>query len=480
MTDNVTPLGELGVMPRLPPINVEAEQHLLGAFLCDNQLLEAVADFMRPEHFANATHARIFEAIQTLADRGQTVNVVTLKATFDQDPALAPVGGAKYLAMLAGAGAQLARVEVQHYARHVYDFWQRRQLIQFGEEVAGSAYCAELDDPASTQIERAESWLYRLAESGDTGSGFRLLNAATSRAIEIAEAAYKRGAGIVGIPTGFTDLDKMLGGLHRSDLVILAGRPSMGKTALATNIAVNAAQSGVTVGFFSLEMVHEQLGARVLGGESQISADWVRRCDLNQRHFDQLIEAKRRTDGLSLWIDDTPALTVARLRARARRLKRRHGLHLILIDYLQLLQPARADGSHRGQREQNRVQEVSEITRALKGLAKELDLPVLALSQLNRSVEQRGGDKRPLLSDLRESGSIEQDADIVIFVYREEYYEREPPVEDLEKHATWRKKIAEIGNKAELIIAKQRHGQTGTVHLHFDRATTQFSSFARR
>jgi replicative DNA helicase len=226
-------------------------------------------------------------------------------------------------------------------------------------------------------------------------------------------------------------------------------------------------------------MAHEQLGARLLGGESRISADWVRRGDLNQQHFDQLREAKRRTDGLPLWIEDAPALTVAGLRARARRLKRRHGLDLIVIDYLQLLQPARADGSYRGQREQNRVQEVSEITRALKGLAKELEVPVLALSQLNRSVEQRD-DKRPLLSDLRESGSIEQDADVVMFVYRDEYYEREPPVHDLEKHAAWRKKIADIGDKAELIIAKQRHGQTGTVHLYFDRATTQFSSFARR
>jgi replicative DNA helicase len=479
MTDNVTPLREPGVLPRQPPINVEAEQHLLGAFLCDNRLLEVIADFLRPEHFANATHARIFDAIQKYVDRGQTANVVTLKATFDQETALAPIGGAKYLARLAGGGAHLARVEVQHYARHVYDYWQRRQLINFGEEVAGSAYRPDLDDPASAQIERAESWLYQLAESGDTGSGFRPLSAATGRAIENAEAAHKRGAGIVGIPTGFTDLDKMLGGLHRSDLVILAGRPSMGKTALATNIAYNAARKAVTVGFFSLEMAHEQLGARLLGGESRISADWVRRGDLNQQHFDQLREAKRRTDGLPLWIEDAPALTVAGLRARARRLKRRHGLDLIVIDYLQLLQPARADGSYRGQREQNRVQEVSEITRALKGLAKELEVPVLALSQLNRSVEQRD-DKRPLLSDLRESGSIEQDADVVMFVYRDEYYEREPPVHDLEKHAAWRKKIADIGDKAELIIAKQRHGQTGTVHLYFDRATTQFSSFARR
>jgi replicative DNA helicase len=476
MTDNVTPLREAGALPRLPPINIEAEQYLLGAFLCNNRLLDVVADFLKPEHFANAMHARMLEAIQKLIERGQIASPVTLKATFDQDTALASIGGAEYLAKLAGGGARLRRVEVGDYARLVYDHWQRRQLIEFGEEVVGAACRAELDDPASTQIERAEAWLYRLAESGDTGSGFRPLSAATSRALEVADAAYKRGAGIVGTPTGFTDLDKLLGGLHPSDLVILAGRPSMGKTALATNIAFNAAQKGETVGFFSLEMANEQLGARVLGGEIRIPADWVRRGDLEQQHFNQLIEAKRRTDGLPLWIDDTPALTVAGLRTRARRLKRRHGLDLIVIDYLQLLQPARADAIYGGQRERNRVQEVSEITRALKGVAK-VDLPVLALSQLNRSVEQRD-DKRPLLSDLRESGSIEQDADLVIFVYREEYYLREPAVEDAAKWTQWRDKRNAVHDRAELIIAKHRHGQTGTVRLHFDRDTTRFSNLA--
>src|SRR5207302_910094 len=277
------------------------------------------------------------------------------------------------------------------YARLVYDHWQRRQLIEFGEDVVGTAYRAELDNPASAQIERAESWLYRLAESGDTGSGFQPLSAATGRAIEIADAAYKRGARTVGTPTGFTEVDKMLGGLHRSDLVVLAGRPSMGKTALATNIGFNAAQNGETVGFFSLEMANEQLGARVLGGESRIPADWVRRGDLNQQHFNQLIEAKRRTDGLPLWIDDTPALTVAAL---------------------------------------------------------------------------------------RESGSIEQDADVVIFVYREEYYLREPAVEDAVKWSQWREKLNAVHDKAELIVAKHRHGQTGSVRLHFDRDTTRFSNLA--
>jgi replicative DNA helicase len=297
----------------------------------------------------------------------------------------------------------------------------------------------------------------------------------TRRTIEIAEAAYKRGAQIVGVPTGFVDLDRSLGGLHRSDLVILAGRTSMGKSALAVDIALNAAKNGDVVGVFSLEMADVQLGSRVLGGESGIASDWVRRADLNQQHFDRLLEAKRKTDDLPLFIDDTPGHTVAALRSRARRLKRRHGLDLIVIDYLQLIQPTRGDGFHGSQ--PNRVQEVSEITRGLKALAKELDVPVMALSQVSRAVESRE-DKRPLLSDLRESGSIEQDADVVLFIYRGEYYEREPPVGDVQKHTAWCEKIAHLRNQAEVIVAKQRHGPTGTVQLHFDHDTTRFSNLA--
>jgi replicative DNA helicase len=382
-------------------------------------------------------------------------------------------GGARFLTQLAAAGAQLLHFE--DYARLVYDLWQRRQLLAIAEDIQRAAYSAELNDPAAVQIERAETQLYQLAEKGDAGPGFRPLGEVTRRTIEIAEAAYKRGARIVGVPTGLVDLDRLLGGLHRSDLVILAGRTSMGKSALAVDISLNAAKRGCVVGVFSLEMADVQLASRVLGGESGIASDWVRRADLNQQHFDRLLEAKRKTDRLPLFIDDTPGHTVAALRSRARRLKRRHGLDLIVTDYLQLIQPTRADGSHGGQ--QNRVQEVSEITRGLKALAKELDVPVLALSQVSRAVEARE-DKRPLLSDLRESGSIEQDADVVIFVYRGEYYEREPPVGEVQKHAAWCEKMAHLRNQAEVIVAKQRHGPTGTVQLHFDHDTTRFSNLA--
>jgi replicative DNA helicase len=470
--DNVTPLYEPGAPPRLPPHNPEAEQALLGAFLCNNRSLEAVADFLKPEHFANGLHARIFEEIQKLVDRGQIANVVTLKTIVDQDPSLVSSGGARYLAQLARAGALLLHVE--EYARSVYDLWQRRQLLAIADNIQGAAYSADVNDPAAAQIERAETQLYELAEKGEAGSGFRPLAEVTGRTTEIAEAAYKRGARIVGVTTGFTDLDKLLGGLHRSDLVILAGRTAMGKSALAVDIALNAVKNGYVVGIFSLEMADVQLGSRVLGGESGIASDWVRRGDLNQQDFDRLLEAKRKLDGLPLFIDDTPGHTVAAVRSRARRLKRRRGLDLIVTDYLQLIQPTRADRFH-GQ--QNRVQEVSEITRALKALAKELDVAVLALSQVSRAVETRE-DKRPLLSDLRESGSIEQDADVVMFVYRGEYYEREPPVEDVHKHAAWSEKIAHLRNQAEVIVAKQRHGQMGTVRLQFDHATTRFSNLA--
>jgi replicative DNA helicase len=308
------------------------------------------------------------------------------------------------------------------------------------------------------------------------------LSATTERALEIALDAFKRGDKIAGVTTGFADLDKVLGGLHRSDLVILAGRPSMGKTALAENIARNASKAGKSVGFFSLEMANEQLGSRVLAGESGIPADWVRRADLNQQHFDKLLEAKRQTDDLPLYIDDTPGLSVDAMHARARRWKRQHGLDLIVIDYLQLAQAPRPEG----RRDQNRVQEVSEITARSKRLAKDLGVPVLALSQLSRGVENRD-DKRPLLADLRDSGSIEQDADVVMFLFRKEYYlQHEPTRRADEKEATFTRRVAEwrdeleaARNKAALIIAKNRHGATGSVELHFDGRTTQFSNLAR-
>lgn len=468
-----TRLREPEPLPRVAPANAEAEQHLLGAVLCDNSLLDC-AEILRPEHFYNAMHGRIFEAVRKFIDRGDVADPVTLKPIFDQDPALQEVGGVRYLAQLASAGVfRAARVEVEQLTRIMYDCALRRELILLTEEATTVAY-RDPFDPAKEQIERLEAGLRRLAESGQTGAGFQRLSATTERALEIALDAFKRGDKLAGVTTGFADLDKALRGLHRSDLVILAGRPSMGKTALAENIARNAAKFGKSVGFFSLEMANEQLGSRVLAGESGIPADWVRRADLNQQHFDKLCEAKRQTDDLPLYIDDTPGLSVDAMHARARRWKRQHGLDLIVIDYLQLAQAP----SPEGRRDQNRVQEVSEITARSKRLAKDLGVPVLALSQLSRAVEGRD-DKRPLLSDLRDSGSIEQDADVVMFLFREEYYLREPDVVDNAAWTKWRDKQQAVHGKAELIIAKNRHGPTTTVQLRFDKATTQFSNLAR-
>ena len=399
MTENITPLREPTPPLRTPPMNIDVEQRLLGALLCDNRLLD-FAEIVRSEHFGNALHGRIFETLQKLIDRDEIANPITLKRIFDQDAVLAEAGGARYLAQLAGAGAPVAaRFEVEQYARIVSECWQRRELAAMSDEAAAAAHREDLADPPALQIERLEEQLYRLAENGDADAGLRPLSDAVGKALEIAAARYKRGSRLAGVPTGFDDLDKLLGGLHPSDLVILAGRPSMGKTALATNITINSAKNGETVAFFSLEMSEEQLGARVLAGASGLSADWLRRGDLGRVQFDKMVEACRQVGGLDILVDDTPGLTVAAMRRRARRHKRRHGLDLIVVDYLQLVQPPRPPGRS----EQNRVQEVSEITRGLKALAKELEVPVLALSQLSRAVEARE-DKRPLLSDLREFG----------------------------------------------------------------------------
>ena len=476
MADNVTPLREPRPVPRIPPTNIEAEQHLLGILMRQNRLL-AHAEIVRPDDFANALHGRIFETLAKFIARGDVANPVTLRAIFDQDAALTEAGGARYLVQLATAAEHLDdRQQVESYADEIHGCWLRRELGALLEEGAAATYRYQPDDPPAAQIERIEAALHRLAEGGQAGSGFQPLSVATGRALEIAEDAFKRGAKIAGVPTGFADLDKSLGGLHRSDLVILASRPGMGKTALALIMALHAAKNGETVGFYSLEMAAEQLGGRVLSGESGIAADWIRRADLNREHLDKLADARRQTDDLPLYIDATPGLTVAAMHSRARRLKRRRGgLDLIITDYLQLAQAPRPDG----RREQNRVQEVSEITRGLKLLAKDLDVPVLALSQLSRSVETRD-DKRPLLADLRESGSIEQDADVVMFLYRDEYYLREPDPADAKAWSAWRDRSDQVRNKAELIIAKNRHGPTDkTVKLHFNKATTQFSDLVR-
>src|SRR5215470_20400664 len=477
---NVTPLrpGE-SLPPRIPPHNYEAEQALLGAVLANNLVFDKVNEFLRAEHFADALHGRIYEAIGRLIQRGQIANVLTLKNVFDQDEALAEIGGAQYLARLANAVVTI--INAEDYGRAVHDLYLRRQLINLGEEVVNQAFTHDLEVSATDQIEVAEQQLYALAETGLTDKGLQPLNVAMTAAIAIAEAAYKRDSHITGVTTGLDDLDKKLGGLHPSDLVILAGRPSMGKTALAANIAFNAAQAyretrdptgavkvleGAKVAFFSLEMSSEQLATRILAEQTEISSDRIRRGDIRESDFPRFVAAAQKLHRLPFFIDDTPALSVPALRTRARRLKRQHGLGLIVIDYLQLMRPTTTRGD-------NRVQEVSEITRGLKAVAKELDVPVLALSQLSRAVEQRE-DKRPQLSDLRESGSIEQDADVVMFIYREQYYhERTPPKqrddepEDKfqQRMDRYQEKGNRIHNVAEVNIAKQRHGPIGTVEL---------------
>ena len=477
---------------RVPPYNIEAEQALLGAIFRNNLAYGRVAEFLAAEHFGNGVHGRIFAAIGKLVERGQVANPVTLKNLFDQDGALTEIGGAQYLTRLAEAAVTI--INAEDYGRRIHELHLRRQLIGLGEDVVNDAFHQDLDDPALNQIERAEARLFELASTGQAEGGFRPFNVALTEAIEMAGAAFKRDGRTVGVATGFIDLDKKLGGLHPSDLIILAGRPSMGKTALATNIAFNAAKAyregrgadgrpiaedGGVIGFFSLEMSAEQLATRILAEESGVSSDRIRRGDVRREDFDKFMQASQRLERVPLYIDDTPALSVAALRTRARRLKRQQGLGLIVVDYLQLLRPG---GQSRGQ--ENRVQEISEITRGLKAIAKELEVPVLALSQLSRAVEQRE-DKRPQLSDLRESGSIEQDSDVVMFIFREEYYlsrtepTRRPEESDdkfNDRYDHWKERCEATYGLAEVIIAKQRHGPIGSVKLHFEAETTRFDN----
>ena len=494
IASRVTPLREpdLERVPQ-PPANTEAEQALLGAILINNAAHGRVAEFLLSEHFGNAVHGRIYAAIGKLIERGQIANPITLKNLFDQDGALAEIGGAQYLARLAEAAVTV--INAEHYGRTIHDLYLRRELITIGQDVVAEAFQHDLDDPAVEQIERAETKLFELATSGQAEGGFQPFTTALASAITMAQAAFKRDGKTVGVATGFADIDKKLGGLHPSDLIILAGRPSMGKTALATNIAFNAAKAyravrgpdgrlaaedGAVVGFFSLEMSAEQLATRILAEESGTSSDKIRRGEVRREDFDKFVQASQRLAAVPLYIDDTPALSVSALRTRARRLKRQQGLGLIVIDYLQLMRPSAATRAI-----ENRVQEISEITRGLKAIAKELDVPILALSQLSRAVEQRE-DKRPMLADLRESGSIEQDADVVMFIFREEYYlsRGEPtrrPEESDEKfndrHDRWLQRCEETFGMADVIIAKQRHGPIGTVKLHFEPETTKFDNF---
>ncbi len=492
---NVTPLRGSDANYRTPPQNNEAEQALLGAILVNNEAYRRVAEFLLPEHFAAPVHGRIYAAARTLIERAQIANPVTLKNQFEQDGALADVGGAQYLARL--AASMVTIINAADYGRTIYDLHLRRQLIAIGEDTVNDAYAYDLEREGMAQIEAAEKKLFDLATTGLNERGFQDFKTAYTKAIDMAQAAFQKTGRTVGVGTAFVDLDKKLGGLHPSDLIVLAGRPSMGKTALATNIAFNAARAyreatapdgkrvaedGAVVAFFSLEMSAEQLATRVLSERSGVSSDKIRRGEISHHDFDKFLAASQDLAEIPLHIDDTPALTIGALRTRARRLQRSKGLDLVVIDYLQLLR-----GSGEGYGPDNRVQEVSEITRGLKALAKELNVPVLALSQLSRQVESRE-DKRPMLSDLRESGSIEQDADVVMFIYRDEYYHGEratpkkTPEEDEAKfqkrYDSWFAHFQEIHDQADIIIAKQRHGPIGTIKLRFDTNTTKFDNLA--
>jgi replicative DNA helicase len=471
---------------RTLPHNLEAEQALLGAILINNEALNQVAAFLTPEHFYLPVHGRIFTAVLKMTERGQIASPVTLKHFFDNDDSLSDVGGAQYLARLAGSAVTI--INAEHYGRAIYDLAMRRELIAIGEDMVNEAYDASLDESATEQIENSEQKLFNLAEEGGAEGGFRAFHQPVRGALDMITQACKRDGQLSGVTTGLRDMDKLLGGLHSSDLIILAGRPGMGKTALATNIAFNAARAfrqvkdeqgnvvaeqGAKVGFFSLEMSAEQLATRVLAERAEISSEKLRKGELKDSEFSQVVRASQEIESLPIFIDDTPALTVAGLRARARRLKRQHGLSLVVVDYLQLMRPGSSV------RLNNRVQEVSEITQGLKALAKELNVPVLALSQLSRAVEQRD-DKRPQLSDLRESGSIEQDADVVMFVYREQYYlQRKQPEDGTTEHAEWMERMERVHNLAEVIVAKQRHGPTGKVELFFNEYLTLFKDFDR-
>ena len=466
------------------PHNIEAEQQLLGAILTNNDVYDRIAALVKPEHFFDPVHQRIFERAAARIQKNALASPVTLKPFFDDDAGLKELGGPAYLVRLAGAA--ISAYAARDYAQMIYDLAVRRELIALGRDISAKAAKVEIHSEPREQIIEAEQRLYKLGEQGVAERGFQSFLKAVTDAVNMANAAYQRDGGLAGISTGLIDLDKKLGGLHPSDLLILAGRPSMGKTSLATNIAFNIAKAykrGIThegiegaveggvVGFFSLEMSAEQLAARILSEASEVPSEQIRRGDMTEAEFRRFVEAAKALESCPLYIDDTPALPISQVAARARRLKRTHGLDLLIIDYLQLL---------KGTTKENRVQEVSEITQALKAIAKELNIPVVALSQLSRQVESRE-DKRPQLSDLRESGSIEQDADVVMFVYRDEYYkEREKPGDhELDKMAQWQSVMEQVHGKAEVIIGKQRHGPIGSVELSFEGRFTRFGNLAK-
>mgnify|MGYP001202908374 CR=1 FL=1 len=481
---------------RTPPQNIEAERALLGAIMLNNKAYDDVSDFLRKEHFSYTFYGKVFESSSILIEQGQNANPISLSTYLEKEPEIEGNKGFNVLSDLANSTVTI--INAKEYGRIIYDLYLRRELINIGQIIVNNAFEAEPDQTAINQIESTEQKLFELSSNTQSLNDLNNFDDAITSAIKMAEAAYKRDDRLAGTTTGLIDLDSKLGGLHSSDLIILAGRPSMGKTALATTVAYNASKyfqatdklqdKGKKVAFFSLEMSEEQLATRLLAEKARINSHEIRTGRLNEEEFDKLMSCTEQLKGLPLMIDDSPALTIAAIRTRCRRLARasrntqHNGLGLIVIDYLQLLDPGR-----RNQNE-NRVQEISAISRGLKALAKDLDVPVLALSQLSRAVEQRE-DKRPQLSDLRESGSIEQDADVVMFVYRDEYYlEKKMPQETnfesgelfQQKLNKWQNDMDEVHNKAEVIVGKQRHGPVGKVLLHFQPEFTHFGNHSHQ
>ncbi|MBO6902267.1 MAG: replicative DNA helicase [Rhizobiaceae bacterium] len=486
MADAVRKLGAAETpLYREAPNNVEAEQALLGALLVNNDAFYRVSDFLKASHFHEPIHRKIYEVSGELIRMGKIANPVTLKTFLPADEKIGDMTVSQYLARLAANAVTV--INAADYGRAIYDLATRRALITVGEDMVNIAYDAPVDMPPQEQIEDAERRLFELAETGRYDGGFESFTDAVKTAIDMANAAYMRDGHLSGTATGFRDLDRRMGGLQSSDLIILAGRPGMGKTSLATNIAFNiaaayepaqqadgsfAAANGGVVGFFSLEMSSEQLATRIISEQTEIPSSKIRRGEITEPDFEKLVACAQTMQRIPLFIDQTGGISIAQLAARARRLKRQRGLDVLIIDYVQLMTGTSARAA------QNRVQEITEITTGLKALAKELSVPIIALSQLSRQVESRD-DKRPQLSDLRESGSIEQDADVVMFVYREEYYlKNREPKPGSEEYIKWETEMNEARGKAEVIIAKQRHGPTGTVSVGFQGEYTRFFDLA--
>ena len=460
------------------PCNIEAEQAVIASILVSNDIYDEITSILDSQKFFDPIHVKLYETIETLISKGLLANPITLKNHFENNEGLKELGGQEYLIKITKFSTSVK--QAIDYANIVQEMHVRRELIKISQSVLDEVSTnSDVGTSGETIIQNTEKSLFDLAERGHFNQSFMKFDSALKQTIDMAKSAYQNEEGLVGVPTGLTELDSRLGGLHKQDLVIIAGRPSMGKTALATNIAFHAAKniekkgSKSTIAFFSLEMSSEQLSTRILSEQSRIRSNDIRRGKVSEKEFEQFIETSKNISELPLYIDETPAITIAAISNRSRRIKRLFGLELIVVDYIQLMKSS-------GKKEYNRVQEISEITQGLKALAKELNVPVLALSQLSRAVEHRD-DKKPQLADLRESGSIEQDADVVMFVFREAYYlqNKEPTVGSIE-HAEWQTKMNEISHLADIMISKQRHGPTGNVKVEFEAMYTKFKDLVSK